>query len=45
MIGNSPPDGTDKRGSITGQPIVFANESCMPFTFADFEPRRLTLVY
>ena len=35
------PDGTGKLVIIAGQPIEFADESCMLFTFADLEPRRL----
>lgn len=34
------PDGTDKLVILAGQPIVYADQDCMLFTFADLEPRR-----
>lgn len=34
------PDGTDKLVILAGQPIDYADEACMLFTFADLEPRR-----
>ena len=34
------PDGSDKLVILAGQPIDYADEACMLFTFADLEPRR-----